>query len=135
MLGAEGATASAPIDAIGSLSKTGFQTTPASVVFQTPPSTPPKKKVVESPGPPGTATTRPPRKGPISRHFSPLNSSGGTDWAVAATEATSKRTSARPRAHDVKFLKLSTFAWRQAYHTRQAFSETIGWPAWQLKAS
>ena len=38
MSGLEGATASAPIDPVGSLSKIGVHTRPKSVVFQTPPS-------------------------------------------------------------------------------------------------
>ena len=41
-LGFEGATASAPIEAIGCPSKIGVQVTPASVVFQMPPPTEPK---------------------------------------------------------------------------------------------
>ena len=38
----EGATAIAPIEAIGSESKIGFQVRPPSLVFHTPPSTAPK---------------------------------------------------------------------------------------------
>jgi len=42
MLGLEGASASAPIEATGWLSKMGFQTVPPSVVFHTPPPFEPK---------------------------------------------------------------------------------------------
>src|ERR1035441_1630478 len=83
ILESEGATASAPIEATGWPSKIGVQTTPASVVFQTPPFTDPKKKVAEAPAPPATAIARPPRNGPMRRHLSPFTSSGGTDWATA----------------------------------------------------
>jgi hypothetical protein len=37
MLGLDGATATAPIDATGTASKIGFQIMPPSVVFHTPP--------------------------------------------------------------------------------------------------
>src|SRR5438270_2897866 len=56
------------------LSKSGVQFCPASVVFQTPPATPPKYHVSGSPGTPSIARARPPRKGPIWRHCIPLNS-------------------------------------------------------------
>src|SRR5450631_1696317 len=54
----------------------GFQEAPTSVVFHTPPATPPKYQVSGSPGTPLTATTRPPRNGPIWRHFMPPRSAG-----------------------------------------------------------
>ena len=38
----DGATAIAPIEAFGALSKIGFQVAPKSVVFQTPPAAAPK---------------------------------------------------------------------------------------------
>jgi hypothetical protein len=41
-LGFDGETASAPMEATGCLSKMGSHTVPASIVFQTPPSTEPK---------------------------------------------------------------------------------------------
>src|ERR1043166_7907755 len=57
----------APIEATGSESKTGVQVRPEFVVFQTPPPTEPKQKVVGSPGTPETALARPPRGGPTLR--------------------------------------------------------------------
>src|ERR1700719_4224763 len=54
----------------------GFHEAPTSVLFHTPPATPPKYQVPGSPGTPLTATTRPPRKGPIWRHFMPPISAG-----------------------------------------------------------
>src|SRR5271165_4710617 len=81
--GFDGATASAPIDAIGWPSNSGTHVTPAFSVFHTPPSTAPKKYVVPSPGTPDTATVRPPRNGPIDLHCKPLNISGGTPWEFA----------------------------------------------------
>src|ERR1019366_2396300 len=81
-LGFEGATTRAPIEAIGRPSKIGDHVTPASVVFQIPPPTEPKKKVAPSPGTPATATTRPPRNGPIILHCKPPKRSGETDWAL-----------------------------------------------------
>src|ERR1700687_3980557 len=107
VFGSEGATANAPIEATGWPSKIGVQTTPASVGFQIPPSTDPKKKVAGSPGTPATATTRPPRKGPISRHLSPFTSSGGTAWARTATVNSKKEQAGIPRfKHDRNLRKL-----------------------------
>src|SRR2546423_7600518 len=59
---------------MSSLSKIGVQFCPASVVFQTPPATPPKYQVSGSPGTPSIARARPPRNGPIWRHCIPLKS-------------------------------------------------------------
>src|SRR5437764_2812267 len=59
---------------MSSLSKIGVQFCPASVVFQTPPATPPKYQVSGSPGTPSIASARPPRNGPICRHCIPLKS-------------------------------------------------------------
>src|SRR5580692_8702023 len=66
-------------------SKTGFHEAPTSVLFHTPPPTPPKYQVAGSPGTPLTATTRPPRNGPICRHFMPPISPGLTSPAAAAS--------------------------------------------------
>src|ERR1700682_3063442 len=112
VLGSEGATASAPIEPTGWPSNMGTHTTPASVVFQIPPFTEPKSKVVESPGTPATATTRPPRKGPIKRHLSPFISSGGTGWAIAVT-AKNRKKKAKMRwfKHDQNLCKLQTLVW------------------------
>src|SRR5438105_11355122 len=63
----------APIDEMSSLSKRGDQFCPPSIVFQTPPATPPKYHVSGSPGTPSIVSARPPRKGPICRHCIPLN--------------------------------------------------------------
>src|SRR6266513_3166279 len=59
---------------MSSLSKIGVQFCPASVVFQTPPATPPKYQVSGSPGTPSIASARPPRNGPTCRHCIPLKS-------------------------------------------------------------
>src|SRR5207245_8803441 len=67
-------TAIAPIDEMSSLSKSGVQFCPPSIVFQTPPATPPKYQVSGSPGTPSIASARPPRNGPICRHCIPLKS-------------------------------------------------------------
>src|SRR5436305_11608326 len=64
----------APMEEISSLSKSGVQFCPASVVFQTPPATPPKYQVSGSPGTPSMASARPPRNGPTCRHSIPLKS-------------------------------------------------------------
>src|SRR5437879_13275999 len=78
----------APIDEMSSLSKSGVQFCPPSDVFQTPPATPPKYQVSDSPGTPSIASARPPRNGPICRHCIPLNNfssiaPGGTGFGVA----------------------------------------------------
>src|SRR2546423_7152599 len=59
---------------MSSLSKIGVQFWPASVVFQTPPATPPKYQVSGSPGTPSIDSARPPRNGPTCRHCIPLKS-------------------------------------------------------------
>src|SRR5436190_22085295 len=64
----------APIDEMSSLSKSGVQFCPPSIVFQTPPATPPKYQVSGSPGTLSIASARPPRNGPIWRHCIPLKS-------------------------------------------------------------
>src|SRR5437016_3486774 len=58
---------------MSSLSKSGVQFCPPSMVFQTPPATPPKYHVSGSPGTPSIASARPPRNGPTWRHCIPLN--------------------------------------------------------------
>src|SRR5438105_15635699 len=63
----------APIDEMSSLSKRGDQFCPPSIVFQTPPATPPKYHVSGSPMTPSIVRARPPRNGPICRHCIPLN--------------------------------------------------------------
>src|SRR5436309_14512759 len=63
----------APIDEMSCLSKSGVQFCPPSIVFQTPPATPPKYHVSGSPGTPSIASARPPRNGPTWRHCIPLN--------------------------------------------------------------
>src|SRR6266851_1975767 len=91
MLGSDSATAIAPIEETGCLSKSAVQFPPPSVDFHTPPAAPPKKYVFGSPGMPVTASDRPPRNGPTSRHFIPLNNVSGTVCA-AATAATNSTT-------------------------------------------
>src|SRR6266404_5633473 len=63
---------------MSSLSKTGVQFCPPSIVFQTPPATPPKYQVFGSPGTPSIVSARPPRNGPICRHCIPLNNFSST---------------------------------------------------------
>jgi hypothetical protein len=46
---------------------------PASAVFQMPPAQAPKWNTILFTGSPETATTRPPREGPMQRHFSASN--------------------------------------------------------------
>src|SRR5437667_10959402 len=65
----DGATASAPTDMVEVLSVRGVHVEPPFVVFQTPPATAPKSYVFGSPATSATASARPPRKGPIWRHF------------------------------------------------------------------
>src|SRR5690349_19986767 len=71
ILGDDGATAIAPTaDVVKYPSETMSQSAPPLVVFHTPPAQPPKYNVPGSVGCPATATTRPPRCGPIQRHES-----------------------------------------------------------------
>ena len=67
----EGAIAIAPIEGETWPSEMDSQVRPALVVFHTPPSTAPNKKVRGLPGIPAAARTRPARKGPISRQRMP----------------------------------------------------------------
>src|SRR5580700_3795346 len=71
------------MEAIFCPSNIGCQVLPALVLFQTPPATAPKYQVAESPGTPLTATTRPPRNGPIWRHFMPPSKAGSMSGAAA----------------------------------------------------
>src|SRR3984893_12027134 len=80
------------MDEMSSLSKSGVQFCPPSIVFQTPPATPPKYHVSGWPGTPSIASARPPRNGPTCRHCIPLKSfssiaPGGAGFGVAVGEA------------------------------------------------
>src|SRR5438105_6646440 len=91
----------APIDEISSLSNCGVQFCPPSVVFQTPPATPPKYHVSGSPGTPSIASSRPPRKGPICRHCIPLKSfssiaPAGVDEGDGVTARETEQMKTRP---------------------------------------
>src|SRR5580704_18905530 len=92
----ESATAIAPIEAIFWSSNTGFHEAPTSVLFHTPPATAPKYQVLGSPGTPVTATTRPPRNGPIWRHFMPPSNSGLTWLATDPAYTTINRAHTAP---------------------------------------
>src|SRR5947207_6578825 len=71
---------------MSSLSNSGVQFCPASIVFQTPPATPPKYQVSGSPGTPSIASARPPRNGPTWRHCIPLKSFSSNCAAGAGAE-------------------------------------------------
>src|SRR5882757_3638624 len=62
IFGFEGASASAPIEATGSLSKIGFHTVPPSVVFHTPRHPPQNNRPPDFPA-------RPPRRSPFRREM------------------------------------------------------------------
>src|SRR5580704_11334777 len=119
--GSEGAMAMAPMEAVGSESKTGRQVRPAFYVFQTPPSTAPKRYSLGLPGTPSAGSTRPPRNGPIRRHCI----SGNRDCEscccenaccgqkIAATEANATNNSAR---NPLGVFMVCFFAWRSIHH-------------------
>src|SRR5436305_14296030 len=93
----------APIDEMSSLSNSGVQFCPASIVFQTPPATPPNYQVSGSPGTPSIARARPPRNGPTCRHCIPLKSfssiaPGGSGLVDAVGEAFGDGVGAPPPA-------------------------------------
>src|SRR5438552_7322214 len=75
------------MEEMSSLSNTGIQFAPPSVVFQTPPATAPKYHVFGSPKTPSMASARPPRNGPTCRQRMPLNSFGSTCGAGVAEAA------------------------------------------------
>src|SRR3954452_22155898 len=82
-LWSDGATAIAPTDEMFELSSEMLRhVPPASVVFHTPPATVPMKNVRGSMGSPVTATARPPRKGPTSRHCMPRRIGSDLDPAA-----------------------------------------------------
>src|SRR5580700_10424687 len=86
-LGSLAATAIAPIDWVGWLSKMGCQVRPASSVFHTPPLTAPTQKTFGCEGTPTTARVRPPRSGPIMRHSRSAYTAPGAGAADAAGAA------------------------------------------------
>src|SRR6266705_2401891 len=71
--GLEGCTPIAPIVPPKYLSLTGSHVCPPSVVLNTPPPVVPIQNSFGRAAEPETATERPPRKIPISRHFSAAN--------------------------------------------------------------
>src|SRR5437762_14301433 len=86
--GLEGATAMAPTDeASFTESKTGYQVSPALVVFQTPPTGSPMSNVPACPMAPDTADTRPARNGPRLRQEKPASSGAGTGPACGVVKA------------------------------------------------
>src|ERR1700680_1574730 len=78
----------------------GFHEAPTSVLFHTPPATPPKYHVIGSPATPLTATTRPPRKGPICRHFMPPSNAGWMSETAALHSKGIIRSNARIATDD-----------------------------------
>src|SRR6476620_2492833 len=81
--GADGATPIAPIVPPKYLSVTGAQDWPALIDLKTPPPVVPIQNSFSRDGLPVTATERPPRYGPISRHRRPANAVESR-WAKAA---------------------------------------------------
>src|SRR5688572_10681186 len=86
--GLDSATATAPTDALVILpSVTGVQSTPALVVFQSPPPVAPKYASFGRPLTPDAVIDRPPRSGPMLRQVRPLMSVGsagtGESWLAA----------------------------------------------------
>ena len=73
MSGFDSLTPIAPIVAPKYLSLAGSQVSPPSVVLKTPPPVVPIQYSLGRAAEPATATDRPPRKMPISRHFSAAN--------------------------------------------------------------
>src|SRR5687767_1629886 len=91
MSGLNGETAMAPIVPPKNLSDMGSQVMPPSVVLKTPEPVVPIQYSSGRAAEPATATERPPRKGPISRHLRAVVSNGdtrdGTAEAAAGGEA------------------------------------------------
>ena len=73
MSGFDSLTPNAPIVPPKYLSVTGSQVSPPSVVLKTPPPVVPIQNSLAREAEPATATERPPRKIPISRHLRPAN--------------------------------------------------------------
>src|SRR5437667_12892918 len=77
--GFEGASAIAPIDAVGWSLKTASHESPPSIVCHTPPAAGPTQYRLRSPGTPTTAATRPPATdGPRFRNLRLLRASAPT---------------------------------------------------------
>src|SRR3989442_14026032 len=85
MSGFDSLTPNAPIVPPKYLSVTGSQVSPPSVVLKTPPPVVPIQNSLAREAEPATATERPPRQIPISRHLMPANTveAEGAAWAVA----------------------------------------------------
>src|SRR5207245_10429530 len=71
-----------------------------------PPATGPNYGTLGSPGTPATASTRPPRKGPIKRHFIPLSEFSLSVCAerVAAASSAPRTTSRSKMSHRARFV-------------------------------
>src|SRR2546429_9298184 len=93
MLGFDALTPNAPIVPPKYLSVTGSQVSPPSVVLKTPPPVVPIQNSLGREAEPATATERPPRKIPVSRHLKPANTgeAQGAGWAVALRGAPPSR--------------------------------------------
>src|SRR5215212_729296 len=86
MSGLLSATPIAPIGPPKNLSVTGTQVIPASVVLRTPPPVVPHQYSYGRDAEPAAATERPPRMGPISRHFIDAKKPESGGGAVVMTE-------------------------------------------------
>src|SRR5256885_1807119 len=86
--GSDGATVTAPTDEMSDLPSVMLrQVCPPFAVRHTPPFTAPKYATSGRVGSPATATARPPRNGPTSRHRSDLNLLGVADGLVYSDES------------------------------------------------
>ena len=96
MSGLDGATAIAPMVPPKNLSVTGAQDIPPSVVLKTPPPVVPIQYSFGRFAEPATATERPPRYGPSSRHFMPAKAESGIegDCEEAASGASAAKAAA-----------------------------------------
>src|SRR6266542_2574297 len=82
------------MDEMGWSSKTGFQRTPPSLDFQTPPAAVAAYQVSGSPGTPQARATRPPAAGPTWRNLRYLNSGGPP---LGSSSSAARAAAARPK--------------------------------------
>src|SRR5215210_606843 len=107
-----------PIEEMGWSSKTGFQESPPSSDFQTPPEAVAAKKTLGLPGTPAARDTRPPQAGPMSRYLRDESPGGSSSPAEKTDVAERVRRSRRMKAERTE---------RRATPCMRGTSKDVGW--------
>src|SRR5215213_2226616 len=113
-----------PIEEMGWSSKTGFQESPPSSDFQTPPEAVAAKKTLGLPGTPAARDTRPPQAGPMSRYLSDESPGGSSRLADGAADAETVRRSRKTKTKRTE---------RRTTPYMRGTSKDVGW--WMQRLS